>query len=132
MKDEADFISTRLDPGILQWVGRSEDALIPIMMAQQAEKGIREAYESVTTAHYNLRESLVTPVDLCSLDEFSELVEQYQQGLSTLRPAYRDYVEALSNLNDILTNALDGEFSKLYKTVRVPTYRQLVTDIFLC
>lgn len=121
MSKEIEFISTGLDPGILQWVGQSEGALVPLMMAQQAEKGIQDAYSTVTTAHHDLRESLISPVDLGSLEKYSHFFEQHRQGLYTIQPVYRDYVEALSNLNDILTNALDGEFSKLHKTVCVQT-----------
>ena len=116
-RDEADFISTSLGPGVLQWVGQPKDALIPLIMAQQAEKGIRDAYSSVITAHHNLQGSLVFPMDL---RDFKQFLEGHNIGLPMLQTAYQDYVEALSNLNDILTNALDGDFGKMHRTVRLP------------
>lgn len=109
MREEADFISTPPDRGFLHWVAQVEGTCISPIIAQQAEMGMIEAYKNVAKAHNQLRESLISPDELVSLDEFSELFEQCQEGLSPLSPVYRDYVEALSNLNDILANAWEAK-----------------------
>lgn len=122
MREEAEFITTQPERGFLLWVGQSENTRIPFIMAQQAEIGILDAYKNVANTHHQLREAVISPDDLLSLEEYSEFFEQHEKGLAPLLNVYRDYVEALSNLNDILTNALDGNFGQLHEIVSSLTH----------